>query len=89
MNIVNQKLNESLILDIKDGRHPVIESQLAIGDQYIANDLMLDNNSQQIIMVTGPNMSGKSALLRQNGYNSVNGSNGMLCPCKNCQNWYG
>jgi DNA mismatch repair protein MutS len=59
------EVNDSLILDIKDGRHPVIENQMAIGDQYIANDLMLDNNGQQIIMITGPNMSGKSALLRQ------------------------
>jgi len=59
------EINDSLVLDIRDGRHPVIENQLAIGDQYIANDLMLDNNGQQIIMITGPNMSGKSALLRQ------------------------
>ena len=59
------EVNESLVLDIKDGRHPVIENQMSIGDQYIANDLMLDNNGQQIIMITGPNMSGKSALLRQ------------------------
>jgi len=59
------EINDSLILDIRDGRHPVIENQLAIGDQYIANDLMLDNSGQQIIMITGPNMSGKSALLRQ------------------------
>jgi len=64
-NYCKPEINDSLILDIKNGRHPVIENQLPIGDQYIANDLMLDNNSQQIIMVTGPNMSGKSALLRQ------------------------
>lgn len=59
------EVNDSLILDIKQGRHPVIEQQLPIGESYIANDIYLDNNSQQIMMITGPNMSGKSALLRQ------------------------
>lgn len=53
------------ILDIKDGRHPVIEANLALGDSYIKNDTLLDPDSQQIIILTGPNMSGKSALLRQ------------------------
>ncbi len=58
-------VNDSLIIDIKEGRHPVIEKQLPIGEQYVSNNLFLDNDSQQIIMITGPNMSGKSALLRQ------------------------
>ena len=58
-------VDESLVLDIKQGRHPVIEKQLPIGEPYIANDVYLDSNSQQIIMITGPNMAGKSALLRQ------------------------
>jgi DNA mismatch repair protein MutS len=58
-------LTEGFELDIKEGRHPVIEQRLPIGDSYIANDIFLDNNSQQIIMITGPNMSGKSAILRQ------------------------
>ena len=58
-------VNDSLVLDIRQGRHPVIEQQLPIGEQYIANDVMLDNNSQQIVIITGPNMAGKSALLRQ------------------------
>ena len=52
-------------LNIKNGRHPVIEKQLPIGEPYIANDVFLDRDSQQIIMITGPNMSGKSAILRQ------------------------
>ena len=58
-------LSDSDELDIKEGRHPVIERQLPIGEQYIANDLYLDTQSQQIIIITGPNMAGKSALLRQ------------------------
>lgn len=58
-------INESLVLDIINGRHPVIEQQLPVGETYIANDIYLDTEKQQIIIVTGPNMSGKSALLRQ------------------------
>lgn len=58
-------LSDGFELDIKEGRHPVIEQRLPIGDSYIANDIFLDNGSQQIIMITGPNMSGKSAILRQ------------------------
>lgn len=59
------KINDSNILDIKNGRHPVIEKQLPPDEPYIANDIYLDNETQQIIIITGPNMSGKSALLRQ------------------------
>lgn len=59
------KLDDSFDLEIKDGRHPVIEKQLPLGEAYIANDVYLDRTSQQIIMITGPNMSGKSAILRQ------------------------
>jgi len=58
-------LNDSTDLEITEGRHPVIEKQLPLGEQYIANDLQLDRSNQQFIMITGPNMSGKSALLRQ------------------------
>ena len=58
-------LNDGFVLDIKGGRHPVIEQQLPAGEKYISNDVYLDNQKQQIIMITGPNMSGKSALLRQ------------------------
>lgn len=64
-NYVRPKINDSKVLDIKNGRHPVIEKQLNIGEEYIANDVYLDDVSQQIIIITGPNMSGKSALLRQ------------------------
>ena len=58
-------IDDSFDLEIKGGRHPVIEKQLPLGEAYIANDLYLDRDSQQIIMITGPNMSGKSAILRQ------------------------
>jgi DNA mismatch repair protein MutS len=58
-------MNDSYTLDIKEGRHPVIEKQLPLGESYIPNDLILDTEDQQIIILTGPNMSGKSALLRQ------------------------
>lgn len=59
------EINDSYILDIKNGRHPVIEKQLPPGEKYISNNVFLDSEKQQIIMITGPNMSGKSALLRQ------------------------
>jgi DNA mismatch repair protein MutS len=62
---VKPVLNESFTIEIKNGRHPVIELHLPPGENYIANDVKLDNDSQQIIILTGPNMSGKSALLRQ------------------------
>ncbi len=64
-NYIRPELNNSLILNIKNGRHPVIERQMKPGEEYIANDVYLDDCSQQIIILTGPNMSGKSALLRQ------------------------
>ncbi|POS01482.1 DNA mismatch repair protein MutS [Flavobacterium croceum DSM 17960] len=64
-NYTNPKIDNSFELHIKNGRHPVIEKQLPIGVPYIANDVFLDRESQQIIMITGPNMSGKSAILRQ------------------------
>ena len=64
-NYIYPTIDDSFDLEIKDGRHPVIEKQLPIGEAYIANDVFLDRTSQQIIMITGPNMSGKSAILRQ------------------------
>jgi DNA mismatch repair protein MutS len=64
-NYVCPIMDESTDLEIKNGRHPVIEKQLPIDQQYIANDVILNRNQQQIIMITGPNMSGKSAILRQ------------------------
>ena len=62
---VEPMVNDSTTIDIKEGRHPVIEKQLPIGDAYVTNDVLLNREEQQIIMITGPNMSGKSALLRQ------------------------
>jgi len=64
-NYVQPKIEDSTDIDIKNGRHPVIEKQLPIGEDYIANNVILNRNQQQIIMITGPNMSGKSAILRQ------------------------
>lgn len=58
-------INESVIVDIKAGRHPVIEKQLPIGESYVPNDIYLDSDNQQVLIITGPNMAGKSALLRQ------------------------
>ena len=58
-------VDDSEVIDIKQGRHPVIETQLPIGEQYVPNDVLLDTERQQIMMITGPNMAGKSALLRQ------------------------
>ncbi len=59
------EINDSFILDIKAGRHPVIEKQLPVGETYVPNDILLDSDQQQILIITGPNMAGKSALLRQ------------------------
>ena len=58
-------VDDSLTIDIRQGRHPVIERQMPVGEQYVANDVLLDSDTQQIIILTGPNMAGKSALLRQ------------------------
>ena len=62
---VRPVVDDSEVIDIKQGRHPVIETQLPIGEQYVPNDVLLDTEHQQIMMITGPNMAGKSALLRQ------------------------
>ena len=64
-NYCKPEIDESLIIDIKAGRHPVIEQHLELGETYVANDVYLDNEEQQILMITGPNMAGKSAVLRQ------------------------
>ncbi|MFC4870195.1 DNA mismatch repair protein MutS [Negadavirga shengliensis] len=64
-NYCQPKIAETDSIEIRDGRHPVIEKQLAIGEQYVPNNIYLDNASQQVIIITGPNMAGKSALLRQ------------------------
>ena len=62
---VKPEINESLTIEIKAGRHPVIEKKLPIGETYVPNDIFLDSDSQQVLVITGPNMAGKSALLRQ------------------------
>ncbi|GGZ73685.1 DNA mismatch repair protein MutS [Algibacter mikhailovii] len=81
-NYVYPMLDDSNELDIKDGRHPVIEKQLPIGEAYIANDVFLDGTSQQIIMITGPNMSGKSAILRQTALIVLLAQIGSFVPAK-------
>ena len=70
------------VIDIIDGRHPVIESQMPLGEQYVANNVHLDRDSQQIIIITGPNMSGKSALLRQTALIVLMAQMGCYCPAK-------
>jgi len=75
-------LDESHVLDIKDGRHPVIERQLPPDDPYIPNDVWLDNEEQQVIILTGPNMSGKSALLRQTALIVIMAQSGCFVPAK-------
>lgn len=81
-NYVCPKMDDSFDLDIKDGRHPVIEKQLPLGEAYIANDVFLDRTSQQIIMITGPNMSGKSAILRQTALIVLLAQIGSFVPAK-------
>lgn len=79
---VKPALNTRKLLDIKGGRHPVIEKQLPVGEEYITNDVFLDNDTQQIIIITGPNMSGKSAILRQTGLIVLMAQMGSFVPAK-------
>ena len=76
------ELDESYALDIKEGRHPVIEKQLPLGETYVANDVFLDRDTQQMIMITGPNMSGKSAILRQTALIVLLAQMGSFVPAK-------
>ncbi len=76
------EVNNSKILDIKGGRHPVIEKRLPAGEEYITNDVELDNEKQQIIIITGPNMAGKSAILRQTGIIVLMAQMGSFVPAK-------
>ncbi len=78
-------IDDSHDLEIKDGRHPVIEKQLPIGEAYIANDVFLDRTTQQIIMITGPNMSGKSAILRQTALIVLLAQIGSFVPAKSAR----
>lgn len=78
-------IDETDMLDIKSGRHPVIEKQLPPGETYIANDVKLDNKTQQIIIITGPNMAGKSALLRQTALITLMAQAGSFVPAESAQ----
>ena len=84
-NYVRPVIDESTDLEIKNGRHPVIEKQLPIDQAYIANDLVLNRNQQQIIMITGPNMSGKSAILRQTALIVLLAQMGSYVPAQNAK----
>jgi len=78
-------VNDSFILDVKDARHPVIEKQLPVGEEYISNDVFLDNAAQQIMVITGPNMSGKSALLRQTALIVLMAQMGSFVPARSAE----
>jgi DNA mismatch repair protein MutS len=84
-NYVRPELNDSRILEINDGRHPVIEKQLPVSESYVPNDLTLDTEDQQIIILTGPNMSGKSALLRQTALIVLMAQTGCYVPASSAR----
>ncbi len=84
-NYVRPIMDDSTDIEIKNGRHPVIEKQLPIGEEYIANDVVLNRNQQQIIMITGPNMSGKSAILRQTALIVLLAQMGSYVPAQNAR----
>ena len=79
------KINEGYSIEIETGRHPVIETQLASGDKYVSNDLHVDHDKQQVLMITGPNMVGKSAYLRQNALIVLLAQMGSFVPAKNAE----
>ncbi len=81
-NYIRPVIADDDVLEIRQGRHPVIEKQLPIGEKYIANDVMLDSNTQQIIIITGPNMAGKSALLRQTALITLLAQIGSFVPAE-------
>jgi DNA mismatch repair protein MutS len=81
-NYTRPLLNDSRILEVTEGRHPVIEKQLPAGESYVPNDMLLDTDDQQIIILTGPNMSGKSALLRQTALIVLMAQTGCFVPAK-------
>ena len=84
-NYVRPKISEGKIIDIRNGRHPVIEKQLPPGEKFIANDIYLDPDSQQILMITGPNMSGKSAILRQTALITLLAQTGSFVPASSAE----
>lgn len=85
---VAPEMNDSTEIDIRNGRHPVIEKQLPLGEEYIANDVVLNRNHQQIIMITGPNMSGKSAILRQTALIVLMAQMGSFVPAESAKIGY-
>ena len=87
-NYHRPEINDSDCLEIKGGRHPVIEKQLPPGEEYIANDIYLDNQQQQIIIITGPNMAGKSALLRQTALIVIMAQAGCFIPAESAKIGY-
>lgn len=84
-NYVRPEVYDNDIIDIKQGRHPVIEKQLPIGEKYVANDVYLDTETQQIIIITGPNMAGKSALLRQTALITLMAQIGSFVPVESAR----
>ncbi|MBR6369986.1 MAG: DNA mismatch repair protein MutS [Bacteroidaceae bacterium] len=82
---VRPVVDDSLIIDIHEGRHPVIETQMAPGDSYISNNVMTDSDSQQILIITGPNMAGKSALLRQTALITLLAQMGCYVPAESAR----
>ena len=79
---IRPQIDDSLIIDIKQGRHPVIETQMPAGERYVPNDILLDNERQQIVIITGPNMAGKSALLRQTALITLMAQIGCFVPAE-------
>lgn len=84
-NYVRPTINQTKALNIKEGRHPVIEQNLPLGEPYVSNDVFLDDQTQQIIMITGPNMSGKSALLRQTALITLMAQMGSFVPAESAK----
>ena len=84
-NYVRPTINQTKALNIKEGRHPVIEQNLPLGEPYVSNDVFLDDQTQQIIMITGPNMSGKSALLRQTALITLMAQMGSFVPAESAE----
>ena len=82
---VRPVIDDSLTLDIRKGRHPVIEKQMAVGEEYVANDVLVDSERQQILIITGPNMAGKSALLRQTALITLLAQIGCFVPAESAR----
>ncbi len=87
-NYAKPELNDTKVIEIKDGRHPVIEQQLPIGEEYISNDVLLDQDEQQVIIITGPNMAGKSAMLRQTALIVLMAQMGSYVPARSASIGY-